>query len=141
MDFRLFFEQIKQLTDPAIFAIIAKFAIAFYSVKLLLKGFKEFLKLIFVVKEKKDSYEESQKEIKEFKETFNKANLANEKRDEEMHKLIKKLMLNSEKKISKIAKDLNAYKKVKHNGDTEITDLKLTVKLAHAVLEKIDKKL
>jgi len=141
MDFRLFFEQIKQLTDPAIFAIIAKFAIAFYSVKLLLKGFKEFLKFIFVVKEKKDSYEESQKEIKEFKETFNKANLANEKRDEEMHKLIKKLMLNSEKKISKIAKDLNAYKKVKHNGDTEITDLKLTVKLAHAVLDKIDKKL
>ena len=88
MDFRLFFEQIKQLTDPAIFAIIAKFAIGFYFLKLLFKGFKELLKFIFAVKEKKDNYEESQVEFKEFKETFNKANLANEKRDEETHKLI-----------------------------------------------------
>lgn len=154
MDFRLFFEQIKQLTDPAIFAIIAKFAIAFYSVKLLFKGFKELLKFIFAVKEKKDSYEESQKtnlenkkEIKEFKETFNKANLANEKRDEETHKLIKQSMLESEKikqlmsefekRISKIEEDLtflNAYRDIKHDKDTETEEARKTMKL---VLEKL----
>ena len=136
MDFRLFFEQIKQLTDPAIFAIIAKFAIAFYFVKLLFKGFKELLKFIFVVKEKKDNYEESQKEIKEFKEfkeTINKANLANEKRDEETHKLIKQSML----RISKIEEDLsflNAYRDIKHGKDTETEEARKTMKL---VLEKL----
>jgi len=47
MDFKQFLEQIKGLTDPAIFAIIAKFAIGFYFLKLLFKGFKELLKFIF----------------------------------------------------------------------------------------------
>ena len=144
MDFRLFFEQIKQLTDPAIFAIIAKFAIAFYSVKLLFKGFKELLKFIFAVKEKKDNFEESQVEIKELKKTLNKvqealdkANLANEKRDEETHKLIKQLMFESEKRISKIEKDLSfleAYRDIKHGKDTETAESRKTMKL---VLEKL----
>jgi hypothetical protein len=141
MDFRLFFEQIKQLTDPAIFAIIAKFAIGFYFLKLLFKGFKELLKFIFAVKEKKDNFEESQMEIKEFKKTLNKvqealdkANLANEKRDEETHKLIKQFMLENEKKISKLEEDLNAYKKVKHNKDNEVEESRKTMKL---ILEKL----
>jgi hypothetical protein len=112
MDFRLFFEQIKQLTDPAIFAIIAKFAIAFYSVKLLFKGFKELLKFIFAVKEKKDNYEESQKEFKEFKETFNKAML----------------------KIEEDLSFLNAYRDIKHDKDEETVEARKTMKL---ILEKL----
>jgi hypothetical protein len=137
MDFKDFINQIKELTDPAIFAIIAKFAIGFYFLKLLFKGFKELLKFIFAVKEKKDNYEESQVEFKEFKETFNKANLANEKRDEETHKLIKQLMLESEKRISKIEKDLSfleAYRDIKHGKDTETEESRKTMKL---VLEKL----
>ena len=68
MDFKDFINQIKELTDPAIFAIIAKFAIAFYFLKLLFKGFKELLKFIFAVKEKKEGYEELQKTNLENKE-------------------------------------------------------------------------
>ena len=144
MDFRLFFEQIKQLTDPAIFAIIAKFAIAFYSVKLLFKGFKELLKFIFAVKEKKDNFEESQVEIKEFKKTLNKvqealdkSDLANKKRDEETHKLIKQSMFESEKRISKIEEDLRflkAYRDIKHDKDIETEESRKTMRL---VLEKL----
>jgi hypothetical protein len=139
VDFKDFINQIKELADPAVFAIIAKLAIGFYFLKLLFKGFKELLKFIFAVKEKKDNYEESQKEFKEFKETFEKANLANEKRDEETHKLIKQLMLESEKRISKIEKDLsflNAYRDIKHGKDTETEESRKTMKL---VLEKLTK--
>lgn len=151
MDFKQFLEQIKGLTDPAIFAIIAKFAVGFYFLKLLFKGFKKLLKFIFAVKEKKEGYEEMQKnyeelqktnlenkeEIKQLKEVINKANLANEKRDEETHKLIKQLMLESEKRISKIEKDLSfleAYRDIKHGKDTETAESRKTMKL---VLEKL----
>lgn len=115
MDFRLFFEQIKQLTDPAIFAIIAKFAIAFYFVKLLFKVFKELLKFIFAVKQKKDNFEESQVEIKD----------------------LKKLMLQSQKKILKIEEDLtflNAYRGIKHDKDEEAIEARRIMKL---ILEKL----
>jgi len=122
MDFKQFLEQIKGLTDPAIFAIIAKFAIGFYFLKLLFKGFKEFLKFIFAVKEKKDNFEESQVEIKEFKKTLNKVKEAGEE-----------TML----RISKIEKDLSflkAYRDIKHGKDTEIEESRKTMKL---VLEKL----
>lgn len=141
MDFKQFLEQIKGLTDPAIFAIIAKFAIGFYFLKLLFKGFKELLKFIFAVKEKKEGYEELQKtnlenkeQITQLKKTFEKANIANQKRDEETHKLIKQFMLENEKKISKLEEDLNAYKKVKHGKDTEVEESRKTMKL---ILEKL----
>jgi biopolymer transport protein ExbB/TolQ len=143
MDFKQFLEQIKGLTDPAIFAIIAKFAIGFYFLKLLFKGFKELLKFIFAIKEKKDDYKDLQKtnlenkeEIKQLKEAFEKANIANQKRDEETHKLIKQFMLENEKKISKLEEDLNAYKKVKHGKDNEVEESRKTMKL---VLEKLTK--
>lgn len=151
MDFKQFLEQIKGLTDPAIFAIIAKFAIGFYFLKLLFKGFKELLKFIFAVKEKKEGYEEMQKnyeelqktnlenkeQITQLKETFEKANIANQKRDEETHKLIKQFMLENEKKISKIEKDLSfleAYRDIKHDKDSETDEARKTMKL---VLEKL----
>jgi hypothetical protein len=112
MDFKDFINQIKELADPAIFAIIAKFAVGFYFLKLLFKGFKEFLKFIFVVKEKKDNYEESQKEFKEFKETFNKAML----------------------KIEEDLSFLKDYRDIKHGKDTEIEESRKTMKL---ILEKL----
>lgn len=141
MDFKDFINQIKELADPAVFAIIAKLAIAFYFLKLLFKGFKELLKFIFAVKEKKDNYEELQKtnlenkeQITQLKEAFEKANIANQKRDEETHKLIKQFMLENEKKISKLEEDLNAYKKVKHGKDNEVEEARKTMKL---ILEKL----
>jgi len=141
MDFKDFINQIKELADPAVFAIIAKLAIGFYFLKLLFKAFKELLKFIFAVKEKKEGYEELQKtnlenkeQITQLKEAFEKANIANQKRDEETHKLIKQFMLENEKKISKLEEDLNAYKKVKHGKDTEVEESRKTMKL---ILEKL----
>jgi hypothetical protein len=122
MDFKQFLEQIKGLTDPAIFAIIAKFAIAFYFLKLLFKGFKELLKLIFAFKEKKDNFEESQIEFKEFKKTLNKVQEAG---------------VETMLRISKIEKDLSfldAYRNEKHGKDNEVEESRKTMKL---VLEKL----
>jgi predicted nuclease with TOPRIM domain len=122
MDFKDFINQIKELTDPAIFAIIAKFAIAFYFLKLLFKGFKELLKLIFALKEKKDNFEESQIEFKEFKKTLNKVQEAG---------------VETMLRISKIEKDLSfldAYRDEKHGKDTEVEESRKTMKL---VLEKL----
>ena len=124
MDFKDFINQIKELTDPAIFAIIAKFAIAFYFLKLLFKGFKELLKLIFAFKEKKDNFEESQIEFKEFKKTLNKVQEAG---------------IETMLRISKIEKDLSfldAYRDEKHGKDTEVEESRKTMKL---VLEKLTK--
>jgi hypothetical protein len=124
MDFKQFLEQIKGLTDPAIFAIIAKFAIGFYFLKLLFKGFKEFLKFIFAVKEKKDNFEESQVEFKEFKKTLNKVQEAG---------------VETMLRISKIEKDLSfldAYRNEKHGKDNEVEESRKTMKL---VLEKLTK--
>lgn len=144
MDFKDFINQIKELADPAVFAIIAKLAIGFYFLKLLFKGFKELLKFIFAVKEKKEGYEELQKtnlenkeQITQLKEAFEKANIANQKRDEETHKLIKQFMLENEKKISKLEKDLSfleVYRDIKHGKDTETEESRKTMKL---VLEKL----
>jgi hypothetical protein len=122
MDFKDFINQIKELADPAVFAIIAKLAIAFYFLKLLFKGFKELLKLIFAFKEKKDNFEESQIEFKEFKKTLNKVQEAG---------------VETMLRISKIEKDLSfldAYRDEKHGKDTEVEESRKTMKL---VLEKL----
>ena len=122
MDFKDFINQIKELADPAVFAIIAKLAIAFYFLKLLFKGFKELLKFIFAVKEKKDNFEESQVEFKEFKKTLNKVQEAG---------------VETMLRISKIEKDLSfldAYRDEKHGKDTEVEESRKTMKL---VLEKL----
>jgi hypothetical protein len=122
MDFKDFINQIKELTDPAIFAIIAKFAIGFYFLKVLFKGFKELLKLIFAFKEKKDNFEESQIEFKEFKKTLNKVQEAG---------------VETMLRISKIEKDLsflNVYRNEKHGKDTEVEESRKIMKL---ILEKL----
>ena len=46
MDFKDFINQIKELADPAVFAIIAKLAIGFYFLKLLFKVFLNSLNSI-----------------------------------------------------------------------------------------------
>jgi hypothetical protein len=122
VDFKDFINQIKELADPAVFAIIAKLAIGFYFLKLLFKGFKELLKFIFAVKEKKDNFEESQIEFKEFKKTLNKVQEAG---------------VETMLRISKIEKDLSfldAYREEKHGKDTEVEESRKTMKL---VLEKL----
>jgi hypothetical protein len=122
MDFKDFINQIKELADPAVFAIIAKLAIAFYFLKLLFKGLKELLKFIFAVKEKKDNFEESQIEFKEFKKTLNKVQEAG---------------VETMLRISKIEKDLSfldAYRDEKHGKDTEVEESRKTMKL---ILEKL----
>ena len=77
---------------------------------------------------------ENKEQITQLKEAFEKANIANQKRDEETHKLIKQFMLENEKKISKLEEDLNAYKKVKHGKDNEVEEARKTMKL---VIEKL----
>ena len=70
-------------------------------------------------------------------EALDKTDLANKKRDEETHKLIKQSMLDSEKRISKIEENLsflNAYRDVKHDKDEETVEARQTMKL---VLEKL----
>ena len=135
MDFKQFLEQIKGLTDPAIFAIIAKFAIGFYFLKLLFKGFKEFLKFIFAVKEKKEGYEELQKtnlenkeQIAQLKEAHKEANVANEKRDLKTHKLLEAFQI-----------DLNAYKQRTHAIENEKHVLTGLVKSNMELIQKMEK--
>lgn len=142
MDFKQFLEQIKGLTDPAIFAVIAKFAIAFYFLKLLFKGFKELLKFIFAVKEKKEGYEEMQKnyeelqktnlenkeQIAQLKEVGEKASIANEKRDLKTHKLLEAFQI-----------DLNAYKQRTHAIENEKHALVDLVKSNMELIQKMEK--
>ena len=80
---------------------------------------------------------ENKEQITQLKEAFEKANIANQKRDEETHKLIKQLMFESEKRILKIEKDLSflkVYRDIKHGKDTETEESRKTMKL---VLEKL----
>jgi len=142
VDFKQFLEQIKGLTDPAIFAVIAKFAIAFYFLKLLFKGFKELLKFIFAVKEKKEGYEEMQKnyeelqktnlenkeQIAQLKEVGEKASIANEKRDLKTHKLLEAFQI-----------DLNAYKQRTHAIENEKHALVDLVKSNMELIQKMEK--
>ena len=56
MDFKDFINQIKELADPAVFAIIAKFAILFYVFKIFFKFIGKLLKIAFDSKEKYEDY-------------------------------------------------------------------------------------
>ena len=123
MDFKDFINQIKELSDPAVFAIIAKLAIAFYFLKFLYKGLKTFLIFIFKSKDEFNKYSQLQKDSEE-----------NKKRDEKTHKLIEEFKEKFEERISKLEVDLNAYRDVKHDKDKETVEARQTMKL---VLEKL----
>ncbi len=124
MDFKLFFEQIKQLTDPAIFAIIAKFAILFYGVKILFKFIGKLLKVAFDSKEKYEDYLQTKKDIEELK----KASLENKERDLKTHKLLEAFQI-----------DLNAYKQRTHAIENEKHALVDLVKSNMELIQKMEK--
>ena len=124
MDFKLFFEQIKQLTDPAIFAIIAKFAILFYGVKILFKFIGKLLKIAFDSKEKYEDYLQTKKDIEELK----KASLENKERDLKTHKLLEAFQI-----------DLNAYKQRTHAIENEKHALVDLVKSNMELIQKMEK--
>ena len=92
VDFKLFLEQIKQLTDPAIFAIVVEFVILFYGLKIMFKFINKGLKVAFYSKEKYEDYlkhkadteelKKGTKQLKEFwEEEWGKAVLENKTRE------------------------------------------------------------
>jgi len=124
VDFKDFINQIKELTDPAIFAIIAKFAILFYGVKILFKFIGKLLKVAFDSKEKYEDYLQTKKDIEELK----KASLENKERDLKTHKLLEAFQI-----------DLNAYKKRTHAIENEKHALVDLVKSNMELIQKMEK--
>ena len=139
MDFK-FIEFLKEIIDDALYASIAKLAIAFY----LCKNFIEFLITAFNIAYKK---KEEQKEDLQFKKDFielkkdvidlKKDNLENKERDLKTHAI-----------LNKLEKDLNAYREVKHDKDNEnIANLKIIERSTDAIeksndlFEKLNNKL
>ena len=143
MDFK-FIEFLKEIIDDALYASIAKLAIAFY----LGKKFIEFLITAFNIayKKKEEQKEDIQykKDVIELKEAQKKADLANEKRDLKTHEILNKL----DQKVNKLEKDLNAYKDKKHDIETKsIANLKIIERSIDAIeknndlMEKLNNKL
>jgi len=124
MDFKDFINQIKELTDPAIFAIIAKFAILFYGAKILFKFIGKLLKIAFDSKEKYEDYLQTKKDIEELK----KASLENKERDLKTHKLLEAFQI-----------DLNAYKQRTHAIENEKHALVDLVKSNMELIQKMEK--
>ena len=150
MDFK-FIEFLKEIIDDALYASIAKLAIAFY----LGKKFIEFLITAFNIayKKKEEQKEDIQykKDVIELKEAQKKANLENEKRDLKTHEILNKLdqkVNKLEESQIKVIKDLNAYREKKHDIKNEnIANLKIIERSTDAIeknndlMEKINNKL
>ena len=127
MDFK-FIEFLKEIIDDALYASIAKLAIAFY----LGKKFIQFLISGFNIayKKKEEQKEDIQykKDVIELKKDvadLKKDNLENKERDLKTHKFLEKL-----------EKDLNAYKDKKHDIETEKTALIKTLERSNELNEK-----
>ena len=127
MDFK-FIEFLKEIIDDALYASIAKLAIAFY----LGKKFIQFLVSGFNIayKKKEEQKEDIQykKDVIELKKDvadLKKDNLENKERDLKTHKFLEKL-----------EKDLNAYKDKKHDIETEKTALIKTLERSNELNEK-----
>lgn len=138
MDFR-FLEFLKEIINDALYASIAKLAIAFY----LGKKFIEFLITAFNIayKKKEEQKEDIQykKDVIELKEAQKKANLENEKRDLKTHEILNKLdqkVNKLEESQIKVIKDLNTYKDKKHDIETEKTALIKTLERSNELNEK-----
>ena len=150
MDFK-FIEFLKEIIDDALYASIAKLAIAFY----LGKKFIEFLITAFNIayKKKEEQKEDIQykKDVIELKEAQKKANLENEKRDLKTHEILNKLdqkVNKLEESQIKVIKDLNAYREKKHDIKNEnIANLKIIERSTDAIeksndlFEKLNNKL
>ena len=130
MDFR-FLEFLKEIINDALYASIAKLAIAFY----LGKKFIQFLITAFNIAYKK---KEEQKEDLQFKKDFielkkdvidlKKDNLENKERDLKTHAI-----------LNKLEKDLNAYREIKHDIKNEnIANLKIIERSTDAIEKNTD---
>ena len=124
MDFKDFINQIKELADPAVFAIIAKFAILFYVLKIFFKFIGKLLKIAFDSKEKYEDYLQTKKDIEELK----KASFENKERDLKTHKLLESFQI-----------DLNAYKQRTHAIENEKHALVDLVKSNMELIQKMEK--
>jgi hypothetical protein len=124
MDFKDFINQIKELADPAVFAIIAKFAVLFYGLKILFKFIGKILKIAFDSKEKYEDYLQTKKDIEELK----KASFENKERDLKTHKLLEAFQI-----------DLNAYKQRTHAIENEKHALVDLVKSNMELIQKMEK--
>ena len=94
-----------------------------------------------LTKKKEEQKEDIQykKDVIELKEAHKKANLENEKRDLKTHEILNKLdqKINKlEESDIKIIKDLNAYKNIKHDIETEKTALIKTLERSNELNEK-----
>ena len=157
MDFK-FLEFLKEIINDALYASIAKLAIAFY----LGKKFIQFLITAFNIayKKKEEQKEDIQykKDVIELKEAQKKADLANEKRDLKTHEILKSIeekfnkldekVNKVEESQVKVLKDLNAYKDKKHSVENEnIANLKIIERSTDAIeknnnlMEKLNQKL
>lgn len=139
MDFR-FIEFLKEIINDALYASIAKLAIAFY----LGKKFIQFLITAFNIayKKKEEQKEDIQykKDVIELKKDvidLKKDNLENKERDLKTHDILKELQ-----------QDVNAYKKRTHKIENEnIANLKIIERSTDAIekntdlMEKINQKL
>ena len=132
MDFR-FLEFLKEIINDALYASIAKLAIAFY----LGKKFNQFLITAFNIAYKK---KEEQKEDLQFKKDFielkkdvidlKKDNLENKERDLKTHEILKELQ-----------GDVNAYKQRTHKIENENIALIKTLEKNTDLFEKLNNKL
>ena len=132
MDFR-FLEFLKEIINDALYASIAKLAIAFY----LGKKFIQFLITAFNIAYKK---KEEQKEDLQFKKDvielkkdvidLKKDNLENKERDLKTHEILKELQ-----------GDVNAYKQRTHKIENENIALIKTLEKNTDLFEKLNNKL
>ena len=132
MDFK-FLEFLKEIINDALYASIAKLAIAFY----LGKKFIQFLITAFNIayKKKEEQKEDIQykKDVIELKKDvidLKKDNLENKERDLKTHDILKELQ-----------QDVNAYKNRTHKIENENIALTKTLEKNTDLLEKLNNKL
>ena len=132
MDFK-FLEFLKEIINDALYASIAKLAIAFYLGKKFIQFLISGFNLAYKTKEKANEYIELKKDVIDLK----KDNLENKERDLKTHDILKELQ-----------QDVNAYKKRTHKIENEnIANLKIIERSTDAIekntdlMEKINQKL
>ena len=132
MDFR-FIEFLKEIINDALYASIAKLAIAFYLSKKFIQFLISGFNLAYKTKEKANEYIELKKDVIDLK----KDNIENKERDLKTHDILKEMQ-----------QDINAYKKRTHKIENEnIANLKIIERSTDAIekninlLEKLNNKL
>ena len=125
MDFK-FLEFLKEIINDALYASIAKLAIAFYLGKKFIQFLISGFNLAYKTKEKANEYIELKKDVIDLK----KDNIENKERDLKTHELIKDLQI-----------ELTAYKNRTHKIENDNTALNKLVEKNVQLLEKINNKL